>query len=311
MPLSFILRVVTIMAFTVSTALADDRAAPFQHGQKTSARVYFDRISDKPPKRANIPAALSPAQGQLPRCEEPKLEVTAMPAGQSEIEIQSHCRRFEPVKMTYADVGFIRVLDEDGQLKFVLDCFAGDRIPVTIQFSDGTTITQPVRAQDLDIVTKIAVIWSAPVNLDLHAFEYSALPESPDHVWAGAPRTEAEARTLTYAPPSRGHGFLSMGSNGREPGAKAEVYTFFRNREQKRGVINMALDYESRARDQRIPDTCGSGLYSELEYEAILFDRNKAPERMFRKFLPLDCSIRLSGIDRLNHKTVPEIIIRQ
>lgn len=304
--------VVTITVLELSAALADGRATSPQQEQKTSARIRFDRISDEPLQRENIPAALTPAQGQLPRCEDkPKFEVIAKSAGRSEIEIQSRCRRFEPVKLTYADVGFVRVLDENGQLKFSLDCFAGDQIPVTAEFSDGTTIAQPVRTLDLDIVTKITVIWSAPVNLDLHAFEYSALPGSPDHIWAGAPRTETAARALANTPPNRGHGFLSMSSNGREPGAKVEVYTFFRNGEQKRGVISMALDYESRARDQRNPDTCGTGLYSELEYEAILLDRNRAPERMFRKFLPLDCSKKLSGINRLNHKTVPEIVIRR
>lgn len=307
MPPILLAWIIIVVAVALSSGLAVGTANSQSQKHSTSARLLFDRISSPPPETSVV---LPPADGKLPDCAPPNITVTAMSAGRSEIKIRSICRRFEPIKLTYADVAFVRVLDQNGQFTFILDCFAGDQIPVMIEFSDGTALEQPLEALDLDVVTKVAVIWVAPVNLDLHAFEYSAVPESPDHVWAEKPRSERAARELAYSLQKRGHGFLSTSSNGREPGAKVEVYTFFRNREQKRGVINMALDYESRARDERSFETCGTGPYSELEYEAILFDRNRKSERKPRKFLAVDCSVRLSGINRLNHKTVPEIIIR-
>jgi hypothetical protein len=153
------------------------------------------------------------------------------------------------------------------------------------------------------------VAWSAPVNLDLHAFEYSALPGSPGHVWQGAPSSADEAKSL-MAQDKRGHGFISTASSGKEQGAKLEVYTFWQEPSQNAGVINMALDYESRASARGEAETCGTGLYSDLDYEAIILDRNRPAKRTFAKFASLDCAVKLTGTDRYSHQAVPEITIR-
>jgi hypothetical protein len=106
---------------------------------------------------------------------------------------------------------------------------------------------------------------------------------------------------------NRGHGFMTTVSNGTEPGAKLEVYTFWRQADQKNGVISMALDYESRARRPQDPDTCGNGLYSEVRYETILFDRNISIKRQFGSLGTIDCNMQLDGFARYNNKTIPEI----
>jgi hypothetical protein len=254
-------------------------------------------------------AALTQAQGPVPSCPTERIELTPLSAGRSQIAIQSDCRKSEPVRIQYAGAEFVARIDQNGRLLFVLDCFAGDAPEISFIFADGTQDRKRAVALDLDRVTKLAVIWTAPVNLDLHAFEYSALPQSPDHIWSGAPLTENDAR-LKIGRTKRGHGYLSSASDGTGPGSKLEVYTLFHAPREPRGVISMALDYESRARPEHSPDTCGTGLYAELEYEAILLERQKPPVRLFRKFSSLDCEAKLSGIDRLNHKTVPEIIIK-
>lgn len=254
-------------------------------------------------------AALTTAQGPTPSCSTAKVDILPRSTGRADIIIQSDCRQSEPVRLQYAGVEFVRRIDATGRLEFILDCFAGDSSDVTVVFADGSQERRRVVTSDLDRVTKLAIIWKAPVNLDLHAFEYSAPPQSPDHVWSGAPLGEQEARRKV-AGTKRGHGFLSSISDGTEPGAKLEVYTFLHAPGAQRGVISMALDYESRARPESSPDTCGTGLYAELEYEAFLLERQKAPVRLFRKFSSLNCTAKLSGIDRLNHKTVPEIILK-
>lgn len=298
-----------LLLLSAATVTVADAAVKIPASHPHSDRAAWIVIASRPEGPTSRSASLTPAQGLVPACPPPAFELTPISAGRARIVIQSECRRFETVRLRYANAEFIRAFDETGTLDFVLDCFAGDNIPATAEFEDGTTASETVRALDLDRMTKIAVLWSAPVNLDLHAFEYSALPESPDHVWAGAQRTEQDA-LRAVADTKRGHGFLSTSSTGEENGSKVEVYSFFHSPDQKRGVINMALDYESRSRSQRNIDTCGSGLYSELEFEAIKLEQNQSADRMFRKFLPLNCAMTLSGIDRLNHKTVPEIVIR-
>lgn len=224
--------------------------------------------------------------------------------------IDAPCRRFQKLRLDYAGVEFIRTINQDGRLEITLDCIGGNGASAEFIFADESRESRKISGLDLDRVTKIAVIWSAPVNLDLHAFEYSAPFQSPDHIWAGAPSSDAEARAK-IANERRGHGFMSTVSTGAEQGVKLEVYTFWHSPGQKSGVINLALDYESRADPgKRDAETCGTGLYADLEYQAILIDRNAAPKRFYRKFASLDCSVTLSGLDRYNPQSVPEIVIR-
>jgi hypothetical protein len=254
-------------------------------------------------------AALTPAGETIPACAAPRISIVPMRAGRAELVIDSDCRRFQSVRIRYASMEFVRTVDENGRLDFILDCIAGDAAPVEFVFADGSHVAKKLTTLDLDKVTKVAVIWSAPVNLDLHAFEYAAAPQSPGHIWRGSPSSESDAAKIIAAE-KRGHGFMTVTSTGKENGTKLEVYTFWHQPGQKNGVINMALDYESRANGPRDMETCGSGLYSDLEYEAVLLDRNRPAKRFFAKFASLDCSKQLSGLDRYNHKSVPEIFIK-
>lgn len=242
-------------------------------------------------------------------CPAPQIAIMPMSAGRSAISINSPCRQSESVRLQYAGLEFIRKLDQQGQLTFILDCMAGDTPPLKIVFSDGDQYSRQVKALDLERVTKLAVVWSAPVNLDLHAFEYSGSPQSDDHIWAGAPSTADESLGKTTEG-ERGHGFMSTTSLGDEAGTKLEVYTFWHRPGQGSGVINLALDYESRAKKKRDIDTCGTGLFSDLEYEAFLLARNAPAKRYFRAFTSIECSVTLTGIDRFNHKSLPQIFIR-
>ena len=89
----------------------------------------------------------------------------------------------------------MRTLAADGRFDLELDLFAGDRRSADLLFADGTRRVIPTLAHDLDRLTKVAVTWKAPVDLDLHAWE-----PGPDgaalHVAAerpSAPRAALEA----------------------------------------------------------------------------------------------------------------------
>jgi hypothetical protein len=239
-------------------------------------------------------------------CADARVDVTPLPAGLMGIAIASPCRPNQTVHVLYAGIELVHALGTSGEVRFDIDCIAGDDFPVDILFEDGSRNTLKVAALDLARVTKIAVLWRASVNLDLHAFEYAARPDSPGHIWAGAPSSAKEAEAK-MAETGRGHGFMSSVSSGGEAGTKLEVYTFLRQAEQKSGIISMALDYESRARRPQDPDTCGNGLYSEVRYETIMFDRNLSLKRQFGSLAAVDCNVQLSGLARFNNKTVPEI----
>lgn len=244
-----------------------------------------------------------------PECPPPRVDVMPRPAGLTEFVLDSPCRKLQIVRIRYAGLEFIRAIDEQGSLEFTLDCVAGDGVPVEFIMADGSQVSKKIVTFDLDRVTKIAVVWSAPVNLDLHAFEYAALAGTPGHVWQGAPLSNSDAKSL-ITKDKRGHGFISTKSSGKERGTKLEVYTFWQEPNQKAGVVNMALDYESRAGETQDPETCGTGLYSDLEYETMILDRKRPVKRSFARFASLDCSVKLNGFDRYSHKAVPEITVR-
>ncbi len=254
---------------------------------------------------------LPPADVTLPSlttvaCAAQRIDVAPLPGGLMRIIIASPCRPQQDVHIIYAGIELIRRLDGAGGLSIDIDCIAGADFPVDIMFEDGSRESLKVAALDLPRITKIAVLWRAPVNLDLHAFEYAAGPDSPGHIWAGHPSSAKEAEAgLTQT--GRGHGFMSSVSTGVEAGAKLEVYTFWRHATQKNGIISMALDYESRAKRPQDPDTCGNGLYAEVRYETILFDRNISVKRQFGSLGSIGCNVQLSGLARYNNKTIPEI----
>ncbi len=106
---------------------------------------------------------------------------------------------------------------------------------VDVRFGDNTRKTVPVAARDLDKVSKIAVLWRAPVNLDLHVFEYAARHDQAGHLWAKKPSAIATARLASQSE-KRGHGFLSAIDDEQSLGDKIEVYTFLHNDEQASGV---------------------------------------------------------------------------
>ena len=252
------------------------------------------------------PVTETPSLTLIATCPPATIDVTPLPAGMMQLAIVSPCRKQESVRTLYAGIELIHTFNQGGELKADIDCIAGDGFPLDVLFEDGSRSTVKVAALDLDHVTKVAVLWNAPVNLDLHAFEYAARPDSAGHIWAGAPSSapDAEARVTDTG---RGHGFMSSVSDGTEAGTKLEVYTFWRQADQKNGVISMALDYESRARRPQDLDTCGNGLYSEVRYETVLFDRNISIKRQFGNLGAIDCNVQLSGLARYNNKTIPEI----
>ena len=225
------------------------------------------------------------------------------------VAIDSPCRSREAVRFIYAGIDFIRSLDDAGKLSVAIDCIMGDAFPVDVLFADDSRYSLKVTALDLDRITKVALLWRAPVNLDLHAFEYAARLDQPGHVWAGAPSSPGAALEQTTQT-ARGHGFMSSLSTGqKDGGTQMEVYTFWRHANQKSGVVSLALDYETRSRSPPDTDTCGNGLYSEISYETIVLDRNKV-KRQLASLAPIDCGVQLTGPARYNTRTIPEITTR-
>ncbi len=230
-----------------------------------------------------------------------------MSGGRSQFSITDACRAQQTVRFSYAGVLFQQVMDAGGRLDFVLDCFAGDGTPVEIAFQDGSVFTRNAVALDMKRVSKVSVLWSAEVNLDLHAFEYAAAMGKLGHVWAGAPSSPDLARQNGRAD-GRGQGFMSHVSEGRNGESKLEVYTFWHQRRQPRGVVRLALDYESRG-SMPNGETCDGGRFAEIRFLVLMLSKGGQSTRSQGVFEAVACGVPLGEQARYSDKAIPDLFI--
>lgn len=201
-------------------------------------------------------------------CAAPVVEGEALDAGMMRLQVRSSCHAGQDVHIAYGGVDLVRRLDAVGTLDTEIDCFAGAKGDVAIRFGDGTARTLPVTARDLERVSKVALIWQAPVNLDLHAFEYGAQPGESGHRWnRAASSLDAARRAATRG--GRGSGFISTAADGRSPGDQIEVYTFMHADGQTRGIVSFALDHamDGAGLSQA---SCGDGALAEVGFRITM-----------------------------------------
>jgi hypothetical protein len=237
----------------------------------------------------------------------PSIGVEPASAGLSQIVVAAPCFAKQKVRLRYDALELVRILDENGRLSMQFDCYLGEKPPLAVVFPDGSSSVAALQTLDLDRVTKVAVIWKGGVNLDLHAFEYAASSDGEGHVWAAAAsnRWQAEERKRRD---KRGHGFLSFASDGSAEGDQLEVYTFVHEPGQSSGAVTLALDYESRARRPQDPDTCGTGLYAEIEYRVAVWRPNGHTSRSRGVFAPLECNS-ADQTARYSSKALPQLVL--
>lgn len=278
-----------------------------------------------PPSQSVQPEATTVAQGPLPTliavspsafrlegnsgCKETEISTEALDGGQMRIRIAASCHPGEAVQVSYGGAEFIRKLDSFGSLDFILDCFAGSASAAEVRMNDGTRKTLPVVAKDLDKVSKIAVVWRAAANLDLHVFEYGARDDEAGHIWAKSPSSIGSARIQAQTD-KRGHGLLGAIDDGQSLGDKVEVYTFVHNDEQSTGAISMALDYESRG-EKPSGATCGSGALAEVDFQVNILPRNGQVSRQTGVLTRVECGTVIPREARFNQSALPVLRIKK
>gem|GEM_PF-1699703 len=281
-----------------------ERAGP---GQPSTPDAPATGMAGQPPLSIASAADIKPPSAK--NCGAAEISTAALPAAHMAINIKAtSCRANEPVTIEYAGARFVRQLDQAGELNFTLDCFAGTSSKIVITFADGARGAVDVTTRDLGRVSKVAVIWQAPVNLDLHAFEYAASFGEPGHVWAASPSSPNDAWEKTLAT-GRGHGFITA-ADGNAEGDKIEVYTLWHHEEQTSGAIEMAVDFESRG-DTPSGDMCGNGPLSQVAFEVVMLSRHGEVTRQQAMMLPMECGVTLTQSARYNKSVIPVLRIRR
>ncbi|MEQ1576513.1 MAG: hypothetical protein ABL894_02565, partial [Hyphomicrobium sp.] len=242
-------------------------------------------------------------------CKAPEVTSEPLDGGQMRLRIAAGCHPGEAVQVSYGGAEFIRKLNSWGALDFILDCFAGSSSSAEVRFADGTRKTLTVAAKDFDKVSKIAVVWRAAANLDLHVFEYGARDTEIGHVWAKSPSSMGAARVQSLSD-KRGHGLMGMSDDGETLGDKVEVYTFVHNDEQESGAISMALDYESRG-EKPEGATCGAGALAEVDFQVNILPRNGQVSRQTGVLTRVECGALIPREARFNQSALPVLRIKK
>ena len=162
---------------------------------------------------------------------------------------------------------------------------------------------------DFARISKVAILWRAPVNLDLHAFEYAAERGERGHVYEHAPGTSSTAiREAETA--GRGRGFISASDAGQSLGDKLEVYTFFHSDDQASGAVDLAIDFETRG-DNPVAGTCGTDEHAEIAYRISILNRGKQILSEQGRIAAAECGARLGPDVRYGRNVLPVLKVRK
>jgi hypothetical protein len=281
-----------------SVHTTDSSAAPPRH---TIASVAV-------PAAAAGAAAVTAGAAKPGACGAPKITSLALPAGRMSIAVEAPCRAGETVRLGYGPYTFHHELDGKGQHLHVLDLFLGAAQPVNLTFADDSSETITVEAHDLDKVSKVAIVWTQQVDLDLHALEYTAARNGEGHVSAANP-SSVEAVVQRARERARGAGFMSAVADGRAQGHKVEVYTFWHVDKQEPGVVGLAVDYVTRG---ALPagEYCGQGPNAEVTFEALVLSKGRMVSRERTALGSAACGKPMLEDARYNMSAVPHLKVQ-
>lgn len=241
-------------------------------------------------------------------CADVQLAGRPQPAGRIEIRVKSQCLAGRNVVISYAGHDIVRTVPAEGEMSFLLDLFEG-HAPLAVKLDNGTRMPIDTKGVDLAGISKVAVLWSAPVNLDLHANEYLARRGAEGHVWAKSPGNIDAALTAAREG-NRGRGFISMEDTGAGEGIHVEVYTFLHNDSQRTGAVTLLIDYETRG-DVPQGDHCGSGRFAQVEAMVVRLRPGGRIDKEKVKFGAAPCGERLTEEKRFNSDTLSDLVARK
>ena len=148
--------------------------------------------------------------------------------------VVSPCRPEQAFEVNHAGLIFTATTDLDGVANFIVPAMTNDA-EVTVKFGDGGASKESIQVPNMDRVTRVAVMWSADIDFDLHALEFGAQTGAVGHVWAQSPSDYRAARRA-------GGGYMTSLGPVSGPGEKAEVYTIIESSRTQSGLIDLSLE---------------------------------------------------------------------
>ena len=251
------------------------------------------------PPATRVAALPSPTE---PCTVPPALILDIRSAGLTEVIVDSPCHAGTVAELSYDGLSFGVALDGAGAGTVAAVGFqqASDAV---MRFSGGETIDFNIPFADTERMARVALAWELPVELDLHAFEFGALPRSDGHVRPDRPRSFGDVRR-------RGGGYLLEYQPVGGVGQSISVYTYWRRYGGRSGVVKLGVDFASRDGRQR-PDTCGGGALAEPDFTVLRSMAGKLERPRYRRLASLDCAAIAGTADLYIGDAVDDMIVLQ
>ena len=254
-------------------------------------------------------AKLETGSAESGSCNPATVQAKAVLGGRVQVAVDSECRRSQKVVVRYGSYELSHTLDAKGHGDFMIDLFLGRDEGAQLGFADGTAQGVPATSADATEVAKVAVIWTAPVDLDLHAYENGLGSGKLGHLWSGR-RSTAEAAKAAASETGRGAGFISSVSDASTEGTRIEVYTYFPSPDQDSAAVSLTLDYATRGSTPAGP-YCGQSALAEVPFEVVSINARGEARRESGRISAAKCDDPLSEAARHARGVVPDLRFRR
>ena len=165
------------------------------------------------------------------------MRVTAAPAAMLDVRLDAPCRPDETVTFAHEGLTFTQATDGFGLLRVQIPALVA-QAAILATFEDGEDVAQIATVSDLDAFDRVALQWTGPQALSLHALELGASYGDAGHVWTKAPKSTDRALL------GQG-GFLSRLGSGRDDiDISAEIYSFPSGQFLTGGVVHLIVEAE-------------------------------------------------------------------
>ena len=160
------------------------------------------------------------------------LVVTPAPGALLDASVYAPCDRDARVQVSHAGLTFDTQIGADGQLMLMVPALVDDAT-LNVTFADGRVQSDTTFVPDLIDIERVALQWTGPATLLLHAYEFGAQYGENGHVHAGNP----------LAPGIEGQGFLTvLGDPVLDNAQMVQVYSFPIGQSSRTGSVTLEIE---------------------------------------------------------------------
>lgn len=255
-----------------------------------------------PEPQADVLAALPSATAECTT--PPALTLDVKRSAQTTITLEAACHAGTVAELEYSGLRFALPIDPSGVGSFAALGFEPNADAV-ITFVSGDVMDFDLPFRSVDRVSRVALLWDAPIRLELNALEFGADLGSSDHVRPDNPRRFEDVRR-------QGGGFLTQYRSKNGVGQNAQIYSHWHRRGGTTGIVKLLIDFASRHRD-RAAEACGTGPFAAPQFLVLRSAKGRVDRPILRRLASESCSdVAQESADKsLIYDAVSDLVVTQ